>query len=234
MRLTDPNGPGLAYAAAVHIAPLLRPQTRRVLFIGLGGATLPKQFLRFYPELTMDVVEIDPLVVSVARKWFAMPNDPRLRIHVADGRTFLKRSSLKRSSEQWDLIVIDAYTTNRYGDTIPAHLTTREFFAEAAERLSPGGILYFHCAFGASRLVPALERTLGSVYPYVIRTNGELLASRMPLELQHDELLARASASPPAKLPHFTESIRGLVATKATPGAVLLTDDYAPVDTLMR
>lgn len=229
MRLGDPSGPGLTYSDAVHIGPLLRPHTRRVLLIGLGGATLPKQFLRFYPEVTMDVVEIDPLVVRVAQKWFALPNDPRLRVHIADGRTFVRRSS-----EQWDLIIIDAYTTNRYGDTIPAHLTTREFFEEAARHLNRGGILHFHCAFTASRLMPALERTLGSVFPYVVRTHGELLASHEPLELQRDELLARANASAPAALPHFLDAIRGLSATKTTPDAVMLTDDYAPVDTLLR
>lgn len=227
MRIDDPNGAGLAYAAAVHITPLVRPHTRRVLLIGLGGATVPKQFLRFYPDVTIDAVEIDPLVVKVARQWFAMPDDPRLRVHVADGRIFLKRSQ-----EKWDLIIIDAYTTNRYGDTIPAHLTTREFFEEAAAHLSDDGVLHFHCTF--ARIVPSLERTLGAVFPYVARTTGEMLASRAPILLPSDELVARTEKFRAASLPHFHEALAGLAASKPRSDALLLTDDYAPVDTLLR
>jgi spermidine synthase len=229
MRINDHNGPGLGYIAAMHVGPLLRPGFRRVLLIGLGGATMPKQFLRFYPEATIDVVEIDPLVVEVARRWFAMPNDPRLRVHVADGRTFLTRSK-----EQWDLIVIDAYTTNRYGDTIPPHLTTREFFEEASRHLAANGIVHFHCTFSRSRLMPALEKTLRAVYPYLARTNGELLASRQPLELRPDALLALAQTSPAARLPFFTDALRAWTAVHVAADAPLLTDDYAPVDTLLR
>ncbi len=229
MRLNDPSGPGLPYIAAMHISPLLRPETRRVLLIGLGGGTMPKQFLRLYPRMTIDVVEIDPLVVNVAKQWFAMPNDPRLRVHVADGRTFLTRSN-----ERWDLIIIDAYTTNRYGDTIPAHLTTREFFDEAARHLTPGGILHFHCAFASSRLMPALQRTLESVFPNVARTHGELLASAQPFDLRTDALLARAGVLPSSRLPYFIDAVRSLTSVRAPADAPLLTDDYAPVDTLLR
>lgn len=229
MRIQDPNGPGLSYVAAMHVGPLLRPEIRRVLLIGLGGGTMPKQFLRLYPQMTIDVVEIDPLVVSVARQWFALPADPRLRIHVADGRTFLARSS-----ERWDLIVIDAYTTNRYGDTIPAHLTTREFFGEALRHLTPEGIVHFHCAFSGSRLLPALERTMEDVFPYVARSHGELLASARPFDLQPSTLTARANEVPAAKLPYFAEAVRSLSAVRVPADALLLKDDYAPVDTLLR
>jgi spermidine synthase len=199
-----------------------------VLLIGLGGGTMPKQFLRFYPEATIDVVEIDPLIVTVARRWFAVPVDPRLNIHVSDGRLFLERSD-----QRWDLIIVDAYTTSRYGDTIPSHLTTREFFEKAAAHLSEDGIVHFHCAFTGSELIPALERTLRRVYPFVARTGGEILASRRPLELRHAELLASAKTFGPAVLPHFADAIHGLQA-RAPGQGLLLTDDYAPVDTLLR
>ncbi|HYH09578.1 MAG TPA: fused MFS/spermidine synthase [Thermoanaerobaculia bacterium] len=229
MRLHDPHGPGLAYTDAFHIAPLMRPSIRRILFIGLGGGTAAKQFLRHYPQATIDVVEIDPLVVQVARKWFAVPVDPRLRIHVADGRTFLKRSS-----EKWDLVVIDAYTTNRYGDTIPAHLTTREFFAEVDAHLSERGIVHFHCAFHQPRVLGAIQRTMASVFPSVLRTSGELLASRVPLIAERETLLAGLASSELKRLPHLARSIDALTAERlGDAGTLLLTDDYAPVDTLI-
>lgn len=229
MRVRDPHGPGLAYTDAFHIAPLMRPSIRKILFIGLGGGTAAKQFLRQYPEATIDVVEIDPLVVLVAKKYFAVPDDPRLRIHVADGRTYLKRST-----EKWDLVIIDAYTTNRYGDTIPPHLTTREFFSEVAAHLSEGGIVHFHCAFHTPRVLGAIDRTMASVFPWVLRTTGEILASRVAMIADRDALVRNAESTDLGRLPNLAPAIRALTNERlAAKDAPLLTDDYAPVDTLI-
>lgn len=229
MRIGDPYGPGFPYTDAFHIAPLARPGIRRVLMIGLGGGTAAKQFSRFYPEARIDVVEVDPLVVRVAQRFFDVHAGERLRIHTGDGRTFLKHSS-----ERWDLVIVDAYTTNRYGDTMPAHLATREFFQEVAAHLADGGVLHFHCAFFRSPLLPAIDRTIRDVFPSVLRTDGELLASRVPLLVGKEELARRAAASPAAKLPSLASAIVTLSAEPvASRHAPLLTDDYAPVDTLI-
>jgi spermidine synthase len=228
MRLKDPYGLGLPYADAVHITPLLRPEARRVLMIGLGGGTVAKQLTRLYPEVEIDVVEVDPLVGKVAERFFDVRTGPRLRVYIADGRTFVKRSS-----ERWDLIIIDAATTTSYGDTIPAHLVTREFFVELAEHLTPRGVVHFHCAFSKSPLLPAIQETLRAVFPSVLRTEGELLASPVPLVLDREELAARAKASPAAHLPALQPAIAGLTPERLPGKAPVLTDDYAPVDTLI-
>lgn len=225
---SDPFGPGLAYTDSFHIGRLMRPAVRRILLIGLGGGTAARQFPHYYPDAEVDVVDVDPLVVDVAKRYFAVQPGPRLRIHVSDGRTFLREARTT-----WDLIVIDAYSTNRYGDTIPPHLVTREFFTAAAARLSEGGILHFHCAFDNTRLMASLHRTLGSVFPSVLRTRGELLASALPLIVPKDVLLARAKVSPAARLNELPRWIADLTDAPPPPGAIVLTDDYAPVDTLL-
>jgi spermidine synthase len=225
---SDPFGQGLAYTDSFHIGRLMRPSARRILLIGLGGGTAARQFPHYYPEAVVDVVDVDPLVVDVAKRYFAVQPGDRLRIHIGDGRTFLKQA---RTS--WDLIVIDAYSTNRYGDTLPPHLVTREFFADAAARLEEGGVLHFHCAFDNTRLMSSLHRTLRSVFPSVLRTRGELLASRIPMIVPKEVLLARAKTSPAARLPELAPYIDDLTDEPPPPAALLLTDDYAPVDTLL-
>ncbi|MGZ5445412.1 MAG: spermidine synthase [Thermoanaerobaculia bacterium] len=228
MLRSDPFGPGLAYTDTFYIAPLFRPKIRRVLMIGLGGGTAARQFARFYPDAVVDIVEVDPLVVDVAKRYFGVTPAERLRIHIADGRTFLARSR-----EQWDLIIIDAYTVNRYGDTIPAHLTTREFFTTVAARLGDGGIVHFHCAFADSKLSAAIHTTMASVFPSVLRTGGEFLASSVPLLADPHVLLERAKASPAAHFPALAPSVASLRRDPPPRGAIRLTDDYAPVDTLL-
>lgn len=228
MRLGDPFGPGAPYTDAMHISRLMRPSVRRVLVIGLGGGTTPKQFVHYYPDTTVDVVEIDPVVVEVSKKYFGVQPSDRLRIHLSDGRTFLKRSH-----EKWDLIVIDAYTTNRYGDTIPPHLVTQEFFREASRHLTDGGVFHFHSAFGESRLLSALQKTIASVFATTYVTGGEILASDVALLTSSEEALARAQRTPAAQLPALPSYLSGMKPYAPVPADVpLLTDDYAPVDTL--
>ena len=228
MLVHDPLGPGAAYTDAAHIARLMRPATRRILLIGLGGGTIAKQFVHYYPDTIVDVVDIDPMVVDVAKRYFGVQPSDRLRIHVMDGRIFLKRSTAT-----WDLIIVDAYTSNRYGDTLPPHVATQEFFTEASQHLGDGGILHFHCAFTAGRLLPALQKTMASVFRWVYVTDGEILASNAALITTKETALERARSSPAARLPNLANYLAQLKPYSAAPADVpLLTDDYAPVDTL--
>ena len=227
MTIADPYGPGLAYTDAFHLARLMRPATKRILMIGLGGGTGAKQFTHYYPDTIVDVVDIDPLVVDVAKRFYEVRPSDRLRVHVADGRMFLKRSS-----ERWDLIIVDAYTSNRYRPTIPPHLTTVEFFQNAAAHLNEGGIFYFHCAVDESRMIPALHNTLAEVFPYLVRTRGEFLASAVPLIADTDLLTKRARGL--SRLPELDTAIADLVTEPRPRDEILLRDDYAPIDLLLR
>ena len=229
MMVADPFGPGAPYTDAFHLARLIRPKLRHVLIIGLGGGTAAKQFTHDYGDVTVDAVEIDPLVIEVAKRFFLVQPNDRLRIHLADGRAFLKASH-----ERWDLIIMDAYTSNRYGDTLPPHLVTREFFDEAAAHLTDGGILHFHCAFAGSMLLPAVEKTLVSVFSSVLVSNGEILASNVALITSKETIAARAGQSALiSRLPNLPDYIAALRPPDAVaPDVPFLTDDYAPIDLL--
>jgi spermidine synthase len=233
MRVDDPSGPGLEYADYMHIAKLINPGARRVLLMGLGGGTVVKQFVRLYPDVEIDAVEIDPVVIDVAQRFFHVKPSPRVRLHAMDGRVFLRTSG----AQQWDIILIDTYTTNRYGSTIPTHMVTREFFAEAARHLTPRGVLVFHCYTQSNApMSRALHRTMANEFPTVLAFPGgqftELFATAATDIPTRDELLARAEPLPWAPLrPRVATMIETPLSTDADP---VLTDDYAPVDTLLR
>lgn len=231
MLVRDPAGPGLAYIDDFHLAKVIRPEAKSLLMIGLGGGTAVKQFLRLYPDVTIDAVDIDPMVVDVARKFFMLPESNRLRVTVSDGRVFLKGTT-----KSWDVIFVDSYTHNRYGATIPPHLVTREFFAEAKRHLNPSGIVHFHCATnGDAPMAQAVYRTLRDVFPTVIAIPEtgytELFATTAREPISRETLLARTRPLPWADL-----RVRSAAMTDRPPlpSAPLLTDDYAPVDTLLR
>lgn len=104
----------------------------RVLVIGGGVMMLPKGAHQLFPGLIIDVVEIDQLMVQLAKDYFDLPVDSRLRIHVADGIDFVKTAQ-----QQYDMIIIDAF----YGFTIPRHLVNKKAAKLYKKILSPDGVI---------------------------------------------------------------------------------------------
>ena len=103
-----------------------------MLIIGLGGGSIPKKLQKEFPNLEMDVVEIDPEVIKIAKDHFNVTRAKSLRLHAQDGRLFLTRTQ-----NQYDVILLDAYFT----DAMPFHLATKEFFELAQRKLTPNGIV---------------------------------------------------------------------------------------------
>jgi hypothetical protein len=83
--------------------------------------------------------EIDPEVIRIARDpdnfHFLSTCAPDERIVLGDARL-----TLSASSERYDLIVLDAFSS----DAIPVHLLTREALGMYVERLTPHGVIAFH------------------------------------------------------------------------------------------
>ncbi len=163
MSLDDPFGGGFEYTQYFHVPILFNPTMKRALFIGLGGGSGPKSFFRTYPEMQIEVVEIDPQVESVARQYFALPEDARLRVSIADGRAYLNRAS-----GGYGAILMDAYATGPSGPYLPYHMATQEFFQLVWSKLENGGCLFFNAIgrYGGMQdnIIRHLQVTLESVF----------------------------------------------------------------------
>jgi spermidine synthase len=106
--------------------------------------------------LTIDGVEIDPVVIQVGQKFFGLDRLRSLRVHVGDARVVLEDLP-----GPYDAIIVDAYR----GNYIPFHLATLEFFAACRNRLSAGGVLAVNLALprASADLGDALMGTLRHV-----------------------------------------------------------------------
>ncbi|HET9173738.1 MAG TPA: fused MFS/spermidine synthase [Candidatus Saccharimonadales bacterium] len=105
---------------------------RRVLLIGGGAYTLPSALLKLFPSLHIDVVELDPGLDDIARRFFGLQSDPRLRIFHSDGRYYLEQSH-----NTYDAILIDAFTHT----TVPSALRDAEVPALVSKRLTAHGVV---------------------------------------------------------------------------------------------
>ena len=127
----DPDYLELAYAKTALAGLALCDGPRRVLVVGLGGGSLPMFLRKHYPAATIDVAEIDPGVVDVAKQLFGFQEDERTRAHVGDGRQFIENVRLP-----YDIIFLDAFGAR----SVPAHLTTQEFMLAVRRALAPSGV----------------------------------------------------------------------------------------------
>ncbi|MFZ5816248.1 MAG: spermidine synthase [Bacillota bacterium] len=131
--LDDPTACTFPVTEGFHQITALREQPpERILIIGLGAGELPRSFLRRFPKSRIRVVEIDPVVVQVARRHFFLPHHRRLEVVVADGY-----ADLARSPERYDLIVLDACGP----EGLPQPFRGDPFLRLAAARLTPNGML---------------------------------------------------------------------------------------------
>ncbi len=158
------NGPWDFFNVAPYVYPnRTKDEVDSMLMIGSAAGTIPKQFLAFYgQDVRIDAVEIDPAIVDIGRKYFAMEDQvaPNYNVHAEDGRVYLNRTQ-----ETYDIVGMDAY----HQPYIPFHLTTREFFSEVNAHLSPNGVAVVNAGKPGSdyRLVNVLATTMRTVFPQV-------------------------------------------------------------------
>jgi spermidine synthase len=135
MSLKEPDRLELPYVRAMLAGLLFVPEPRRVLLLGLGGGSLAKFLLQHFPECRIDVVESRADVEMVARRFFGLPEDPRLRVHIADGNEFVCHWA-ESCGASYDHIFVDVYDDQGISASIQQH----DFFASGAKILSAGGV----------------------------------------------------------------------------------------------
>jgi spermidine synthase len=232
------------YTDLFHLGIAYNPDAQNVLFVGLGAGSSEKRMWRDFPELQIQAVELDPVVVDVAYRWFGLPRDPRLRVDVGDGRRFLAGDE-----RRWDVIVIDAF----FADAIPAHLVTQEFLGLARSRLAPGGVVVTN-AIGAlsgpgSKLFRSIYKTYRTAFPSVhvhpailpgdkgddqyrnliVVATEKATPGRRQLADRWDALRGENPRIPDLRKP-ILDRRDGVIPTDDVP---VLTDDYAPTDALL-
>jgi spermidine synthase len=143
--------------------PLLHNESavEKVLVIGGGGYVIPHTYATHY-DASVDVVEIDPGMVTASNEYFYPTNTSRIDTHVMDGRRYLQQTN-----ETYDVILVDAYRK----DLIPYHLTTVEFYQLTREHLRSDGVVAINVISPFtgedSKLHRAETKTMHQVYPSV-------------------------------------------------------------------
>lgn len=120
----------------VHVPMATNLDIKKVLVIGAGDGGTIRELTRYESIERIDMVEIDPMVVEVCKKYLPQTacklEDPRVHIYYEDGLKFVRRMS-----GEYDLILVDS--TDPFG---PGEgLFTKEFYGNCYNALNDKGIL---------------------------------------------------------------------------------------------
>lgn len=185
----------------IHLPAITHGDVRQALIVGGGDGGAAHNLLRYPGMQRVVLAELDGAVIDMAREWLPAVHrgafdDPRLEIHLGDGRAFIENCQA-----QFDQIVLDL--TDPTGPAVA--LYTRDFYRACQRALKPGGVLSLHVQSPIhrgetmARLVASLRSVFGVVRPYLqyVPLYGTLWAMAMasdaadPLALAAAEVDAR-------------------------------------------
>jgi spermidine synthase len=218
--VANPQRQVISYTAALF-APTMIKTPRRVLNIGLGADLVS--------------VEIDPLILEVAKTFTEFREAERNKVVINDGRRFLQRSR-----DKYDWVILDAYVRN---SQVPPHLTTLEFYEVVKDHLADDGVFATN-VHGGTALFQSHLKTMTRAFPQVvffpIADTRSIIA--MAVKYRSPNLLQMIAGADVAKLPaisafgvDFAALKKGWLTAKdfeIPRNTRHLTDDFAPAEFL--
>lgn len=134
----DSNDLYAPYNKIYELDTVFNPNIQKGLVLGGGAYIVPSRFLTRLPEAQVSVVEIDPAVTQVAKDYFGVSDNERLKIYHEDARIFLNNNQ-----EKFDVIYGDAFSSSF---SVPFHLTTEEAVKLIYNSLEDDGVVLLNIA----------------------------------------------------------------------------------------
>ncbi len=177
------------YCRAMMLALVWKNQPKKIYIIGFGGGSLPRFFHHYFAESIIECTDIDPTVVEVARKFFGIQFDDRLKVAIQDGREYLAQQN---STVKNDIIIVDAGFGSGY---MPYRLVTQEFYKLCKTRLSMAGAVVvnlFHKQEFNAAAVKTIQTVFAQVYICNLETGNSIVIATNAPDLAHNEIFLKA------------------------------------------
>lgn len=189
--------------------PALPPTS--ALLLGLGGGDSIRFLQHHYPQIDIQAVEQDPVILRLACEWFGLQPEPgKLELLVQEAGGFMLRHK-----GQHDLIMIDMLA----GETMPSCLNNEDFWSRCHQSLSGQGLLVVNGIFANSDGFMLLMKQLQACFGYLPfcmsvpeHNNVLLIVGRQPLATELSLLKLRAELVGAGGEQDFSQALEGLFA----------------------
>jgi len=231
VNLTDPTDLAFEYVERIgHVIDQIGQPREAITAVhfGAGALTIPRYVAWTRPGSRQQVVELEPELVDLVRERLPLPRGASIRVRYGDARVMAEKlpAGLQGAS---DLVVVDVFA----GATIPAPVTTAEFYALTAELLNDRGVLAVNVADGAGLpFARGQMATIASVLPHVaVIAEAQVMKGRrfgnLVIVGTRDEGVLDWLPRLVAAGPHPAQAVSGEDLARVIRGAAVVTDATA-------
>jgi spermidine synthase len=173
--LARPRDLALPYTQAMMAGNILRPDAEKALIVGLGGGAMVHFLAGAFPDMAIDAVEIDPVIVGLAQSHFGLRPSDTIQLHAADGFAWIAKGV-----PEYDIVYMDAFlkpSEDTDSTGVPLRLKTLEFYAQIRGRLRPGGVVVFninhHAGLGED--IGTIDEAFGRIWSIQVPNRGNVV-----------------------------------------------------------
>jgi len=108
---------------------------KNALILGIGGGTVMSLLFKYFPKIVLTCVDIDGVIIDIAKKYFNLCSIPNITIIHADAKTHIKQLVAKK--KMYDCIIVDLFI----GGSIPSFVEDKKFIESIHRLLTSKGFL---------------------------------------------------------------------------------------------
>ncbi|TKW03895.1 hypothetical protein SEVIR_7G073100v4 [Setaria viridis] len=167
---------GLSLVASALGAASTSGEKVSTTVIGLGAGCFPMFLRGCLPFVDIEVVELDPLVAELAKKYFGFSVDEQLKVHLGDGIKFVEDSvaanhsvSNGSGSNAIKILIIDVDSSDLSSGLScpPENFVEDPFLQKAKEFLSEGGLFIINLVSRSSSVREMVVSRLRAVFEHL-------------------------------------------------------------------
>ncbi len=240
MYLDNPTELLFEYTQFYALGTVLFPKAQSILMLGGGGYSVPKWLLAGHggldgTKLRLDVVELDAGMTRLAKNFFELHEDSRMRIFHADARRYINSNTHK-----YDLVFVDVFNSHY---SVPFHMGTVEAARALRRSVKDTGALMMNVisafegdnSFILQGIYGALQQSFAKVYVFAVHPNNPRTTVQnlmlLALPKNNSKVESIIESDQPAD---YSERIQQILAShipqEVAKDVPPLQDDFAPVE----
>jgi spermidine synthase len=137
----SPGCPKLYWGQLVNSLKERIPEIENCMILGMGGGTVAHLMSRSFPGIEITSVELDQMMIDLARKYFDIDSIPNHRIIKDDAlRVVIEPEEYEITPKYFDVLIVDIV----FGDKYPDLGRTGNFIAAVKNMVKSGGMVVFN------------------------------------------------------------------------------------------
>lgn len=215
-----------SYLVYFLAGPLLTGgDVKDIAVLGMGAGSSILELKNLYPDVKIDAVEIDPVVVDTAYRYFGLSDVKDIKTYIEDARTFVRSNN-----KMYDILEIDLFQGGPY---TPFYTATKEFFSDCYGSLKDSGLVMMNILDMSDEKIIAgpIENTILTVFPklYEVRYGSNYIVFAFKEDVTKEDIAQRLSSQSIFNKKMFLEELKEV---RFNNSLVVFTDDLAPIERL--